>query len=58
MRFLREGVYYIFAPYIITGRIIILYIYLARAKIIFYVNAVILVSIIIYRFILLLIGLI
>ncbi len=40
------------------GRIIILYIYLARAKVIFYVDAVILISVAIYRFILFLIILI
>jgi hypothetical protein len=38
--------------YIITDRIIALYIYLIRAKIIFHVNAVILISAIIYRSIL------
>ncbi len=58
MRFLKKKIYYIPAPYIMTGRIIVLYIYLARAKIISYIDAVILISIIIYRFILLLIVLI
>ncbi len=58
MRFLRERVYYISTLYIIIGRIIILYIYLARAKITPYIDAVILISIIIDRFILFLIVLI
>ncbi len=58
IRFLREGVYYISLPYIIIGRIIVLYIYLARAKIAPYIDAVILINIIIYLFILSLIVLI
>ncbi len=41
-----------------TGRIIILYIYLARAKIALYIDAVILINIVIYRSILFLIILI
>ncbi len=41
-----------------AGRIIVLYIYLARAKVALYINAVILIKTIIYRFILSLIVLI
>jgi hypothetical protein len=58
MRFSDVGIYYIFALYIMTGRIIALYIYLARAKIAFYINTIILVSAAIYRSILLFIILI
>src|SRR6266536_426181 len=58
MRFLREGIYYIFTSYIITGRIIVLYIYLARANIILYINTVILINVVICRSILFLIILI
>jgi hypothetical protein len=52
MRFSGVEIYYIFVLYIIADRIIALYIYLARAKIIFYVDTIISVSATIYRFIL------
>jgi hypothetical protein len=52
MRFSGVGIYHILVLYIMTDRIIALYIYLARAKIIFYIDAIILISAIIYRSIL------
>src|SRR6266536_3717167 len=58
MRFLREEIYYISTPYIMTGRIIVLYTYLARAKITPHINAVTLINTIICRSILFLIILI
>ncbi len=58
MRFLKKKVCYIPTLYIMTGRIIVLYIYLARAKIVLYVDAVILINTAIYRSILSLIVLI
>jgi len=58
MRFLKKGVYHILTSYIMIGRIIVLYIYLARAKIAFYINAITLSNVAIYRSILPLIALI
>jgi hypothetical protein len=52
MRFSDAEIYYIPVLYIMADRIIELYIYLIRAKIIFYMDAVILISAAIYRFIL------
>jgi hypothetical protein len=52
IRFSGAEIYYISILYIIADRIIALYIYLTRAKIASYVNAVILISAIIYRSIL------
>jgi hypothetical protein len=52
MRFFGVRIYYISVLYIMADRIIALYIYLARAKIISYMNIVILVSAAIYRSIL------
>jgi hypothetical protein len=52
MRFSGAKIYYISVLYVIACRIIALYIYLIRAKIVSYINAVILISAIIYRSIL------
>jgi hypothetical protein len=52
MRFSDAEIYYISVLYIMIDRIIALYIYLIRARIASYVNAVILISAIIYRSIL------
>jgi hypothetical protein len=52
MRFSDAEIYHIPVLYIITDRIIALYIYLARAKIIPHVNTIILISAAIYRSIL------
>jgi hypothetical protein len=52
MRFFGAEIYYIPVLYIMADRIIALYIYLIRVKIIFYVNTIILISATIYRSIL------
>jgi hypothetical protein len=58
MRLSDVKIYYIPVLYIMAGRIIALYIYLIRAKIIPYVDTVILISAAIYRFTLFSIALI
>jgi hypothetical protein len=58
MRFSGAGIYFILILYIIVDRIIALYIYLIRPKIILYIDAIILISAAIYRSILFFIVLI